>query len=98
MHWSNVESSAKWSETQQTQKKNSNIEECKLMKSLKRMMNDLTKSENQIQNKVWELIYRVQTLWNKCIINEEMMTIKCFIRIKEKLNKLCRKTTLKEQT
>jgi len=46
MHQSDAESSARQSETQQIQKKNSDIEEHKLMKNLKRIMNDLTKSEN----------------------------------------------------
>ena len=77
---------------------NSDAEKHKLMKNLKRIMNDLTKSEDQIWNKIWKLIYRVQTLWNKCIINDEIMTIKCLIRIKKKLNKLCKKIASEEQT
>jgi len=76
----------------------SNTEEHKLMKNLKKIINNLTKSEDWIQNKVWELIHRVQILWNKHIINEEIMTIKCFIKIKKKLNKLYKKITSEKQT
>jgi len=44
MHWSDLESLKRQSETQQTQKKNSDTEEHKLMKNLKKIISNLTKS------------------------------------------------------